>query len=614
MNPWAIIDACTIVKGEGHYDFDTLIQQLIGMTGGNGLEAMPRPMDDIGGGDLSGVQTDAIYEAIYQGAVDATTAAIIVAGPQMGQEGLYQQAVQRAIAAGAPTINQAVDFQNKIWESKRAELINTGKDPSKIPEALPLPFETDMGSIVVNGEWANGVWGKQNKDSPWEYDQYGQRKLRIGNRDQENKFAESWNRPYHEGLQQVRGGGKTSESIQSHRVQPNSVFITHEAGKHIYDMMDTLSRQGYNRDNLTPEMVKQFWAAHPVLAQYMPQNRIALNRIYGIRNTNPHTPQEADAAQAAVEQQNPMNRASDYANWLPEDGLTTARGVNLMDRARDNYGHYGSKLFQAYQSHYDLPEDFTQQDAERMGQGRRREDRLVDGIIRFIEQRNPGIVPEHIQDASVLRRPTMNQAEQRRPDPPQPEAPPQPAQPAPPPVPVEPLAPPPPVQQEAPAPHPPVQQEAPAPPPPQRPPAQARPPPQPRGIQSLDSPAPTPEQQAGLNPDYLPGWRGMSERLADALGRGGSRFMSLFGKSDIDDALESVQKEMALNNSTIQNALPNIQLSSHNPEHISLFASQYNIAPTKVATALNSRGHWEEISKSMDMDYELFQLTKVAFE
>jgi len=51
-NPWAILDTCLIIKGEGHYDFNALIDQLVGMTGQNGLEAFPRPMDDIGGGSL----------------------------------------------------------------------------------------------------------------------------------------------------------------------------------------------------------------------------------------------------------------------------------------------------------------------------------------------------------------------------------------------------------------------------------------------------------------------------------------------------------------------------------------------------------------------------------
>jgi phage tail protein X/outer membrane biosynthesis protein TonB len=611
-NPWAILDTCIIQKGEGHYDFNTLIEQLVGLTGQGGLESFPRPMGDIGGGALSGVEADAVWEAIYQGAVDPTTAAIIHAGPQPGQEGLYQQALQQAITAGAGTINAAVNAQNAIWDAKRQELIMSGKDPSKIPEPLPVPFESDMGRTTLNAEWKGGVFAAQNKDTPWEYDQFGQRQLRIGNRDQENKFAESWNRPYHEGLQQMRGGRKTREYIESHRVQPNSVFITHEAGKHIYDMMDSLARQGYNRENLTPEMVKQFWAAHPVLAQYMPHQMSPLSRSYNIRNTSPHQPQEADAAQAAVEQQNQQYRATDYSNYLPEGALESKRGVSFINGAYSNSRAYLPKIYNAYDEQYKLQENgLSMEDALARGQGRHVVDRLTNGIIQFINEQNPGIVPEHIQDPSQLIRPQARPAQQ-------PEAPPEePAverqvQPPAPPVRVEPPAPPVPVQREPEAPPVPVEPQQAPPPPPQRQPA--IPPRMPEMPPNLDTLAPTPEQQADMGQSYSSGWRGMSERLAESLGRGAGRFMNLFGKEEIAQALESVQEEIALNNMAISKAMPTTSYSPNSARDIGMMAARYNIPPSDVVTILNSRGHWEEISKSMGVDYELFQLVKVAFK
>lgn len=611
-NPWAILDTCLIRKGEGHYDFSALIEQLIGMTGQGGLESFPRPMDDIGGGALSGVEADAVWEAIYQGAVDPTTAAIIHAGPQAGQEGLYQQALQQAITAGAGTINAAVNAQNAIWDAKREELILSGKDPSKIPEPLPAPFESDMGRTTLNAVWKGGVFAAQNKDTPWEYDQFGQKQLRIGNRDQENKFAESWNRPYHEGLQQIRGGRKTREYIESHRVQPNSVFITHEASKHIYDMMDTLARQGYNRENLTPETVKQFWAAHPVLANYMPHQVSPLSRSYNIRNTSPHQPQEADAAQAAVEQQNQQYRANDYANYLPEGALESKRGVSFINNAYANSRAYLPKIYNAYDEQYKLQENgLSMEDALARGQGRHVVDRLTNGIVQFINEQNPGIVPEHIQDPSQLIRPQGRPAQQ-------PEAPPEePAverqvQPPAPPVRVEPPAPPVPVQREPEAPPVPVEPQQAPPPPPQRQPAV--PPRIPEPVPNLDTLAPTPEQQADIGQSYSSGWRGMSERLAESLGRGAGRFMNLFGKEEIAQALESVQEEIALNNMAISKAIPTTSYSPNSARDIGLMAARYNIPPSDVVTILNSRGHWEEISKSMGVDYELFQLVKVAFK
>lgn len=611
-NPWAILDTCLIQKGEGHYDFSTLVEQLVNLTGQNGLESFPRPMGDIGGGALTGVEADAVWEAIYQGGVDPTTAAIIHAGPQPGQEGLYQQALQQAISAGSGTINAAVNSQNAIWDAKRQELIMSGKDPSKIPEPLPPPFENDMGRTVLNGEWKGGVFAAQNKDTPWEYDQFGQRQLRIGNRDQENKFAESWNRPYHEGLQQMRGGRKTREYIESHRVQPNSVFITHEAGKHIYDMMDSLANQGYNRENLTPEMVKQFWAAHPVLAQYMPHQMSPLSRSYNIRNTSPHQPQEADAAQVAIEQQNQNYRASDYANYLPEGSLESKRGKSFIDNAYANSRAYLPKIYGAFDEAHKLQENgLSMEDAIARGQGRHVVDRLTNGIVQFINEQNPGFIPEHIQDASQLIRPQGRPAQQPQAPPEQPAVERQ-VQPPAPPVRVEPPAPPVPVQREPEAPPVPVEpQQAPSPPPQRLP---AIPPRMPNSAPNVDTLAPTPEQQGEIGQAYSSGWRGMSERLAESLGRGAGRFMNLLGKEEIAQALESVQEEIALNSMTITKAMPSTSYSHNSARDIGIIAARYNIPPSDVVTILNSRGHWEEISKSMGVDYELFQLIKVAFK
>jgi len=105
----------------------------------------------------------------------------------------------------------------------------------------------------------------------------------------------------------------------------------------------------------------------------------------------------------------------------------------------------------------------------------------------------------------------------------------------------------------------------------------------------------------------------MSERLAESLGRGAGRFMNLLGKEEIAQALESVQEEIALSNMSITKAMPPTSYSHNSARDIGIMAARYNIPPSDVVTILNSRGHWEEISKSMGVDYELFQLVKVAF-
>jgi len=613
MSPWAILSSCIITKGEGHYDFDTLIQQLIGMTGPGGLEAMPRPMEDIGGGNLTGVEADAVWEAIYQGLIDANTAAIVHAGPQPGMEDLYQNALQAAISAGAGTINAAVNSQNAIWEAKRQEAMMSGKDPSKIPAPLPAPFESDLGRTVLNQTWRNGQWGPMQKDNPWIVDAQGQMHLRIGNRDKENKFPESWARPYAEGLKQMRGGRDTKEFIESHRVQPNSVYINHEAGKHIYDLMDSLARQGYTRDNLTPDIVRQVWASHPVLSKYMPHQLTPLQHTYNIRNTSPHV-QQPDAAEQMVEQQQaPTYTAYDYSTYLPEGALQTKRGVDILDRSMANYPHYGGALYDAFRTHYkDMLPDNGQAFYMQMGQGRNRRDRLVSGIVNYLNQQNPGFVPEHVKDPSTLIRPQARAVQPERPVPP--EQPPAVTRPQPvaPPVPVEPQAPPVPVQRQ-PVQHPPV---APPAPPVQHP----QPQPQP---ESIPTPVPTPvapnidEVMRPPRNEAVAADRGpsMGERLAQSLGRGAGRvFGGLFGKEEIDAVLEDVQREMALQDQRIVKAMPSTAFSASNPTDIALAATHFGVPSSEIAAILNSRGHWEEIAKSMNVDFDTFQVLKVVFE
>lgn len=598
MSPWAVLDSCIIRKGEGHYDFDTLIQQLIGMTDANGLQAMPRPMEDIGGGAMTGVEADAVWEAIYQGLVDQNVAAIVHAGPQPGMEGIYQQAVRAAVAAGSGTINQAVETQNAIWEEERNKMMMEGKDPSKVPMPLPPPFVGDLGGVVLAPQWANGVWGAMDKKNPWTVNAQGEMQLRIGNRDKENKFAESWARPYAEGLKQMRGGRNTKDFIESHRVQPNSVYINHEAGKHIYDLMDSLARQGYTKENLTPDVVKQIWASHPVLSNYMPHQLTPLQHSYNVRNTAPHVEQPDPAEQMVEQQQNQVPTADDFRTWMPEGALQTKRGVDLIDRAHANFRHYGPVLHQVFGSQHNFPEDFSMEDAMNMGTGRNRVTRLMSGMAAYLEQQNPGMVPEHVTDPSTLVRPGVQQRQAQVP--PVPDDPPQGAQdpipqrdiaPPPPPVPVEPPAPPVPKQQEVP--HPPQE-------PIQRP--------------NVEEVAPPPREQV---PTGTEGQPGMAERIAGAAGRGlgsaAGRIMGLFGKEEIDSALEAVQRDLALTDDRIVKSLPHTSFSTNNPMDVAMCASQFGIPATSIVAVLNSRGHWGEIAKSMDMDEHTFQTIKVAF-
>ncbi len=443
--PWSILDRCTIInKGLGFFDFDELINGLIGSVGPNGeLIGYPIADGDISGPHLTGVEADAVYEAIYNADpsdpqhLTLQEAALIQAGPQ-GDENAYKAALQKAIDIGSKHINHAVQVQNHLWGQKRQEAAMTGKGLDKIPDDLPLPFKTDMGRAVLDSQWREGVWGPQKKETPWQFDAHGVPRLRIGNRDQENLMNESWNRPYHEGLKWVREQaghtGDTSESIKADKVRPNGVYINHEAYKHsIHLIREMAAHAKANGYELTPEMVQGRWLNHPVLSNYAPQNKTNIQHLYGIRRReaaqSPDTPgvvadavpEGPDVAQQAIEQQQmPQSPMDAYSTWF-EDGFKNDRGTDLYAGSLSTKRHYLPKLHQYLGEQYNMGDNMPSiEELVAQGSGRAGADRLISGFINHIQRVNPGIQPN---------RNRMKQPQEPQPQP-QPEPEPQPQQPS----------------------------------------------------------------------------------------------------------------------------------------------------------------------------------------
>ena len=583
-NASIILDNCMIIKGIGHFDFEDLLQQLSQTpVDENGkMLGFPVPDGDIGGGDMTGVEADAVKEAIYQRLIPFETATIIHAGPLPGQEENYKQALRQAITAGAPFINQAIDVQNTTWGQKREELTMTGKPADKIPQDIPHAFDLDLGQAVLSQPWREGVWGPMDKNTPWQYDQYGIPKLRIGNRDKENVDAESWNRPYHDGLKELRGAqghtGDTKEFIESHKVQPNSVYVNIEAYKHIKDMIKTMTMQGIP---LSPDSLRNQWVNHPVLRNHLPHEMTPVQYHYGLRHQNsPAVAPVADVAQEQVEaQQSPTH--ADY--FQPED-LQSKKGTDMVANARANWGHYGPHLLAAMGKKYDM-EGLDMADVQSRGKGGHNVDRLLSGFASLLGARPPQTEPQPTPIPPPEHLPTPVPTEVPVP---QPQAPP-----------VQQRPPPPPVQQREPvvAP-PPVRGEMP-PNPPQMPPSHLN------TNQGEQPPAP--------QPDELGGWRGMARELGYRVGQGVGTVGRWLTKEEIENALESVQHEMALQDETITKLLPHIAMNGDNASDIAMMAGQIQRPASDVVAVLNSRGDWRELSKSMDMPFDYIQLVKVAF-
>ena len=106
----------------------------------------------------------------------------------------------------------------------------------------------------------------------------------------------------------------------------------------------------------------------------------------------------------------------------------------------------------------------------------------------------------------------------------------------------------------------------------------------------------------------------MADRVAEALGRGAGHAANIFTREEIENALESVQIDLAMQEDTIIKMKPHTPMSGDNAAHIAFVAGQVKRPSSDVVTILNSRGDWREMAKSMDIPIEIIQVVKVAFQ
>ena len=588
---WRVLDQFVIQKGMGHYDFNELLERLIGnMEDDGSLGDFPKAKMDIGGGHMTGVEADAAWEAIYQGLITPEEAALVHAGPQPGMEGEYRAALDKAITAGSATINQAIELTNTMKNQKHQEDLMAGKEPKEAQWDIPPAFTTDMGKAVLSPAWRDGAWGPMDKGKHWILDQWNRPVLRVGNRDQQNKFPESWARPYQDGLKQIRGGGNTREYIESHRVHPNSVYINIEAKNHIYDLFDKLSKQGYRPHNITPEILRHAWSQDETLSNHQPHQHTPLQRIYNIRDSAPFAQESVDNGEAMVEQANqPEIDPMAHMESFNEEIFLTPRGKNMWESGhlRDNQRRYAPAMYRQFLEHHGIDPSTAPSMEELQGQGKHGKlGNLMRGLHQLRMAQGQGQappadpVPEGLPQGRV---PNQAPPEQAIVQPP--------AQ-----APV--VAP---VPQQAPPNQPIPQQPQPQPIPQQAPPQRINP------------------QVSAQPPLVQPGWRGMTERIGELIGSGAGRVANWFNKEDIskqqiEDMLESVQCDLARQEEQITKMLPHTQLKKESATDIAFMAGQLERPSSDVVTILNSRGDWREMAKSMDVPIEIIQVVKVAFQ
>jgi hypothetical protein len=585
---WRVLDQFVIQKGMGHYDFNELLERLIAnMEDDGSLGDFPRAMDDIGGGHMVGVEADAAWEAIYQGLITPEEAALVHAGPQPGMEAEYRAALDKAITAGSTTINQAIEMTNAKKNQKYQEDMMAGKDPKEAQWDLPPAFSMDMGKAILSPAWKDGAWGPMDKNKHWILDQWNRPVLRVGNRDQQNKFPESWSRPYQEGLKELRGGGNTREYIESHRVHPNSVYVNIEAKNGIYDLFDKLKAQGWNKGNLTPEILRQHWSQDGILSNHQPHQHTPLQQIYNVRETTPFAQESVDNGEAMVQQANePEVDPNAYLESFNDEIMQTPRGKHMLTdgHLRNNQRRYSPAMYRQFLDHYGIEDAPSMEELQSQGKNGKLGN-LMRGLHELRMAQGQGQpppadpVPEGLPQGRVPNQAPPEQAIVQ------------------PPV-------------EAPVVQPIPQQAPPAQPIPQ----QALPQP----IQQRQPPQSINPQVSAQSPPSQAGWRGMSERIGEMMGRGAANVANFFkedvSKQQIEDMLESVQCDLAKQDDHVAKMIPYTQLKSDSAADIAFMAGQLERPPSDVVTILNSRGDWREMAKSMDVPIEIIQVVKVAFQ
>ena len=105
----------------------------------------------------------------------------------------------------------------------------------------------------------------------------------------------------------------------------------------------------------------------------------------------------------------------------------------------------------------------------------------------------------------------------------------------------------------------------------------------------------------------------MADKLAYLTGKGAGHAGNVFGKEDIEDMLETVQCQLALQDENITKSLPHTHMIQSSASDLALMAGQIQRPISDVVAILNSRGDWREMSKSMDIPLDCIQLVKVIF-
>ena len=592
------IDRFTIQKNYVLTNLDTLIEAAIQAENPSqmqmALESDPHPLQHE---DVTGVEIDAAKMAYDFGLVDEATARIFHEGSQNPQ---FMDAFRIMVKAGAPKINNAIQYQNTK---------QTGM-------SLPLAFDANG---EVQHAWRSGVSAPRDfrKKTPT-HDRNGRLVTRVVS--SYNHRDEAWNRPYKEGLGMLReleGIPNARGSVRDY-IRPG---IFHRNSVNIQGRDMTV-----RYFNTVKEALRKNPDADPREVAY--QALMGDSRFK--RNSGM---QHSDFAHGRYHEDNLQSTLKDQAR---EERMIAGRtGVHpdlretpMVNHFFNSNSHYrrgtNAKANRLLAEKYGVSEEEVREGIIELDQKAKQSSEnfgaLFNGFLHDLARRgNGGKDPDWV-DVEPTPQPLTTEPQEQPQEEPQTQEQPQPTQgpyvPTTPPPPPERVPLPPPREPEAPPP--PMDTSVtgarPAPSIPRRPPGgdpRNLPFLRPREAPPVEAPPPSPQQQQpyivsplGKPVNQLP----PMQRLAYILGQRGG----LFGKADlVREALEEVQIDIA--KAEVPPRFMGMGLNVNSLSDISMAANAVRTTPQDVVSILHSRGDWDSIAKSFNVHVSDVQKIKVMF-
>jgi hypothetical protein len=632
--PLVVLDDFLIRKGYGVYnihDFINAMLQADNVQQGYGmLEDMHH---DFNHDRFAGVEADAVKIAARQGIGGLTPQDIeIINQGESANPQAWHQAFQKAVNAGAPLINEAIQKTNEINKQKAMAEGQVHRD-------IPLAFQKDMGNFVAVQAWRQPVLGPKGQTFNAQGALVTQLVSALTGK------PEAYARPYGVGLEAIRKEKypqlkmpKASDEISPRILHGDTLYIRDHNVRNRFAMTVMGIRNKY--PDAQPEQLTD-------LAMQALRALPEFNKFAGLKhgsglNFGVHS-QEQMGERVADANNQQADTYENLMNFVPPE----LRGHAMYNTTGNSAYHSpipSRRQMKLYQEHYGWDEETSKRVHEAAYSGKYshlKNSRLKLMAAKRDEMIQSGKIPDHIGDEALFPSGSGIQSpvDEKKPETDgsdgmfnftgvgsvgggmqmqTPEAPKTPIQQEvekPPQYPIRPDPPAPPKNAHVVGAHPATVNPAPPPPPKATEVASAPP------VSPQNRPAP-PIPALNAYPSTPPAvqntGRGFLDNLMTRLGYAYESLFPSFGKSDmsneemIHEMLENVQLEIA-KKEVVQTIFTKSQQSISSVADVSMIANKMNRPNSDIVSVYHSRGDWENVAKTFGMTHKEVQTVKVMF-